>query len=350
MLAALLSQDLGLDLGSSRTRVVVRGAGVVHDLPTAVAVRTHRSGRAEVVALGEDAAAMLGREPEGLKVIRPVRCGRIVEPAIAETLVTWLVRAAHGGRTWARPRVAVAVADDAAPSDRRALVDVATSAGARKVEALSAQRLAARGAGVLEGAPQGHLLVDLGAGATRIAVLSGDRVVASTTLEVAGDVFDGAVIRCLRREHELLVGGPTAEAVRRAVGAAIDPAPGRSWVAGRCLRRGLPRAVEVDAATLAAALAEPIAAIGAAIRGVLVRTPPELVRDVVDHGLLLCGGASLVRHLDVALRASTGLAVLPVERPDRAVARGLELHLAGPGEGWKVPDLALAGLRPSPAR
>ncbi len=353
MLAALLSLDLGLDLGSSRTRVVVRGGDVVSDVPTCVAVRVRRSGRSEVIAIGAEAEALLGREPEGLKVIRPVRCGRVVEPAIAETLVTYLVRAAHGGRTWIRPRIAVAVPDDAPAGERRALLDVATSAGARTVAPWSSQLLAARGAGLDAGAVNGHLVVDMGAGATRIAVLSGDQVVASTSLEVAGDVLDGAILRMLKREHELWVGTSTAEALRRRVGAAPEGAKGTTWVAGRCLRRGLPRAVDVEDESVRRALMEPIEAIGAAIRGVLARTPPDLARDVADHGLILCGGAALLQHVDVALRGSTGLAVLTVERPDRAVAHGLVHYLngqAGPISGLGNPFAALDRLQPVPSR
>lgn len=352
MIAALFSQDLALDVGSSRTRLIVRGAGVVHDLPTVVAIRTRRSGRADVVALGEDARAMQGRAPEAIRVVRPIRAGRVVEPAILETWLSWLVRSTHGGRTWMRPRILLAFDGDAPEIERRRLADACTSAGARELAWVPSALAAARGSGLAEGASSGHMVVDVGAGSTRVALIARGRVLASTSIEVAGEVFDGAVLRLLKRDHELLAGPLTAEALKLHLGGVDDADHSPLLAAGRCLRRGLPRSVAVERAALRLALSEPLAAIGAALRRVLELAPDELAQDVVDHGVLLCGGGSRLADVDRALRAGTGLAMLPVEAPDRAVARGLDALLAGrPFQAARAaPAWLPAALLPSPTR
>lgn len=329
MIAALLSQDLALDVGSCRTRVYVRGGGVVADVPTVVSVRTRRSGVREVLAVGDDAARMIGRAPDGVEVVRPVRGGAIVVPEIAEILLGHLVRAVHGRSRWVRPRLLVAVDQVAPDRTTRALRDACDTVGARTVVAVPQPVATACGAGLDEAASAGHMIVDIGAGTTHIAVVCLGEVVASTTLDVAGDVLDGAIIRMLRRDHALLVGPATAERVKRElVGVAVADAV-RLTVGGRCLRTGVPRAVELGAADVAEALREPLLALGVGVRRVLEQTPPEVASDVVDHGVILSGGGSLVRDLDLLLRQCTGLAMLPVERPDQAVVRGLGALLDG---------------------
>lgn len=329
MIGAMLSQDLALDLGSSTTRVHVRGAGVVLDLPSVIAVRTWRSGRREMVAVGEDARAMLGRTPDGLDVVRPIRRGRIADADLAQAFLSHLVRSVHGRSRFARPRIAVAVRPDASEPDLRAIRDSFESVGARDVQLAPCAVAGALGAGLDVDAATGHMVVDIGSGTTHIAVLCLREVVASATLDVAGDVMDGAVLRMLRRNHALLVGASTAEATRITLGAAMEPREGEIRVAGRCLRRGVPSASIVSGAELCEAIAEPVAAIGAAIRRVLEQTPPEIASDVVDHGVILWGGASQLPNLDLALRAQTGLAMLPVDDPERTVIRGVGTLLEG---------------------
>lgn len=317
----LLSQDLAIDLGSDRTRVGVRGAGVVRDIATAVALRTTDRGQRAVIAVGDNARHMLGRTPAGLTVVRPVRAGRIVESAVADVLLEHLFTEIHGRRGIARPRVLLAEAPDATVRTRRTLHDCATAAGARAVATIPRPIAAAVGAGLDPTGPLAHMIVDLGGGTTTIAVVCRGAVIASTTLEIGGDVFDGALLRLLRREHHLLIGTDAAERLKRAAWA-LDPPDTVLRVAGRCLDRAVPRAVEVDSADLTRALADPLAAIGAAIRLVLERTPPEVANDVVGHGAFLCGGSAVLPGIDAALRGLTGLAMLAVDEPDRVVIDG----------------------------
>lgn len=322
----LLAPDIALDLGSSRTRLFVRGEGVVQDVATAVAVRTWRSGRRQVVALGDEAQGMLGRTPDGLEVVRPVRAGQVVDRDVAAALVTHLVRRVHGGGL-VGPRAVVAITRDAPDRTRRGIRGALEALGARAVHLVPKPLAAAVGAELGLDHPTGQMIVDLGGGTTHIAVLCSGEIIASTTLEVGGDVLDGAVLRCLRRNHDLEIGQPTAERIKRRLGSVGEPVDDVEIVAGRCLRRGIPRAVEVSGEEIAAALREPVAAIGAAIRRVLEQTPTEAAGDVVDHGVLLTGGGSALRDVDVALRAATGLAVLLTEAPAQAVVRGVG-HLA----------------------
>lgn len=331
MLGALFSQDLALDLGSTATRVSVRGGDTVADMPSVVAVRTRRSGRREVIAVGDEAQAMLGRTPDGIEAVRPVRAGRILVPDVADALVRHLFSSMHGRRSWVRPRVLLSVAPDAAPSDIRAVRDVCENAGARSVHTMEHPLAAARGAGLDLGATAGHMIVDVGGGATRVAVVCLGEVVVSTTLAVAGDVFEGAILRMLEREHALRVGLSTLEHIKRTLGAAVEPIDASERVAGRCLRGGVPRATDVTGEQVHAALVDPVAAIGTGIRRVLEQTPPEIASDVVDHGVILCGGGSQLADLDLALRAQTGLAMLAVETPDLAVLRGLSRALSSEG-------------------
>ncbi len=329
----LFSQDLALDLGSARTRVYLRGGGVMVDVPSVVAVRTRRSGRQDIVAVGEDAAAMIGRTPKDIEAIRPIRAGRILAYDAADALLLHLVRAIHGRAGWIRPRVVVAVDQGAPEVANRAVRDSCEAFGARDVQLVSKPLAAALGSGLNVEAPSGHMVVDVGAGTTQIAVVCRNEVIASTAVELGGDVFDGAIIRLLKRDHELLIGQPTAERVKRSIGAATEPIPGATeHVAGRCLRRGIPRSVTLGAADVCRALAEPIGAIGAGIRRVLEQTPPEVASDVVDHGVILTGGASQLRNLDLALRGATGLAMLPGDHPEHAVILGAGKAL----ETWEI--------------
>jgi rod shape-determining protein MreB len=324
----LLSQDLALDLGSSRTRVHLRGTGVVLDLPSVVTIRTHRSGRKEVTAVGDEAEAMIGRTPRDMDAVRPVRAGRIVAFEAADALLLHIVQAIHGRTGWVRPRMVVAVGQDAPELVHRAVRDSCERVGAREVHLVSKPLAAALGCGLDLESPAGHMIVDIGAGTTQVAVLCMNEVVASTTLEIGGDVFDGAILRHLLRQHALLVGQPSAARVKHAIGAALEPEAGaRLAVAGRCMRQGVPRMVQLTAPEVSECLSEPIAAIAAGIRRVLEQTPPEVASDVVDHGVILTGGGSQLRNLDIALRAGTGLAILPAGVVDHAVIGGAGVAL-----------------------
>ncbi len=326
MLSAVLglfSQDLAVDLGTSNTRIYQRGAGVVCQEPTVVAVHTDRRGRRRVIALGEEARPMRGRTPRDIDVVSPVRQGQIHDYEVAEALLLHLVRRVHGRNSWVSPKMVVAIPHRTTEMERRALRESCETAGAREVHLVPRPLAAAIGAGLPVDRPSGHLLVDLGGGATEVSVLSLGGIVSSRVVPGGGAGLDRAVSDFLRDTHDLLVGDPTAELLKQELGEALPPLRARTRrVSGRCVRRGVPRAVDVDSAALHCALHDEVAAIASAIRAVLDESPPELAADIVDHGVVLTGGGSGLRGLEAALREATGLAVVQAERPAQAVVEG----------------------------
>jgi rod shape-determining protein MreB len=293
------------------------------DIPTVVAVRTRRSGKREVIAVGEEARAMIGRTPEDVEAVRPVRQSRIVEYDVADALLLHLARITEARGGWTRPNIAVAVPQNATEMALRAVRDSCEAFRPKEVTLMPSPIAAAMGCDLNLAGTAGHMLVDVGAGTTEIAVMCMNEVITATTLEIGGDVLDGAIIRALRRDHALLVGPITAERIKQEIGAAAEPdSDAVTNVYGRCLRQGIPRSVQLSSYEVSQALREPVAAIGAAVRRVLEQTPPEIASDVVDHGVILCGGASQLRNLDLALRADTGLAILPAIQATSAVVVG----------------------------
>jgi len=326
MLSAVLglfSQDLAVDLGTSTTRIYQRGGSVVCDEPTLVAVHTDRRGRRQVIAVGEEARPMCGRTPRDIEVVRPVRQGQIHDYEVAEALLLHLVRRVHGRNTWVSPKMVVAIPHRTTEMERRALRESCETAGAREVYLVSRPLAAALGAGLPVERPSGHLVVDLGGGATEASVVSMGGVARSRLVPGGGRGLDRAIADHLWDAHDLLVGEPTAERLKVELGEALPPTRGRTRrVSGRCLRRGVPRTVEVTAHAVHDALSGGIAAVAHAIRALLDESPPELAADIVDHGVVLVGGGSHLRGLPAALREATGLAVVQAERPDLAVVEG----------------------------
>lgn len=327
MLSAVLglfSQDLAVDPGTSRTRVHLRAQGVVCDEPTVVAVHTDRQGRRKVVAIGAEALPMLGRTPEDHEVIEPIRDGRVADFEVAEAFLLHLVRQIHGRNGWIRPRMVVPVPHGASDMEVRALRDSCESAGAREVHLVPRPVAAGLGAGLPIHEPSGHLVVDLGGGSTEVSVVALSGVVTCHGVPGGGVGMDEAIRVWLEREHGLLVGRPTAERLKRELGSAwpTDVEDASAIVKGRCVRRGVPRALEVRAAEVRGALADHVQAIVDAIRGIVEGAPPELASDIVDNGVVLVGGGSRLRGLELAIRQHTGLPVVQAERPEEAVVHG----------------------------
>ncbi len=318
----LFSQDLAVDLGSCRTRVHLRGAGIVCDEPTVVAVRSDRDGRRSVIGIGEEALPMLGRTPADIDATRPIRNGRVADFEVAEAFLLHVVRRIHGRNGWMRPRMVVPVPHHASDMEVRAVRDSCEAAGAREVHLVPRPLAAAIGVGLPVEQPSGYLVVDIGGGITEVSILSLNGVVSCHAVPAGGTGHDEAIVTWLRETHGLLVGQPTAEALKIELGAAHDPRASTAWVKGRCLRRGVPRAVQVDAVSVYEALKPQVSAIAGAIRTALEQAPPELASDVVDHGVVLCGGGSQLHGLDRALRTQTGLAVVHAEDPTRSVVSG----------------------------
>jgi rod shape-determining protein MreB len=328
----LFSQDLAVDLGTSFTRIHLRNAGPVCEEPTVVALHTDRGGRRRVTAIGTAARPMLGRTPDDIQAIQPIRRGRVADFEVAEALLLHLVRRVHGRNGWMRPRMVVAVPHHASDMEVRAVRDSCESAGAREVQLVPRPIAAALGAQLPIHEPSGTLVVDVGGGSTEVSVLSLSGVVSCHTVDGGGEGMDEAIIEWLGREKRLLVGQPSAERLKIELGTASHPDPRRTAVVkGRCLRRGVPRAETVSAVDVHQALLPHVEAIAAAVRTAIEDAPPELGSDIVDHGVVLTGGGAALDGLDRALRDRTGLPVVCAENPERAVITGIGRVLDEPG-------------------
>jgi rod shape-determining protein MreB len=321
MAFAGLGSDLAVDLGTANTCVYALGKGVVVDEPSLIAFNT-ATGKVE--AVGEDARGMLGRTPERLKPVRPIRDGVIADFDATEKMLTYFLRKATqkvGG--WARPRVVVGVPSQITPVERRAVKESAYRAKVSEVYLVDEPMAAALGAGLPITEAGGTMIIDIGGGTTDIAVISLSGVVISRSIRVAGDAFDDAIIQHLKRRHEVLIGEPTAEAIKLEIGSATKlDKPLTMEVKGRHLGRGVPVKVTVSDTEIRDALAEPLKAIISAVRETLDQIPPELSADIFDRGVALCGGSVLLRNFDSRLREETQLRVMVVDHPLSAVVLG----------------------------
>jgi len=323
-----MSPDMAIDLGTANTCIHVRGRGVVCREPSAIAIHEDRRGNRRVLAVGRPAAAMLGRTPGDISVLRPLKDGAITDFEVTEALLRHLMLQVQGRRLWVGPRVAVCVPFGTTDVERRAVRESAEASGAREVHLVEQPLAAAVGAGLPVQEAQGSMVVDVGAGTTDIAVLSLGGIVYSRSLKVGGEALDQAIVQYLRDEHRLLVGPVTAERVKIELGAAVVDEPGRTMaVKGRDLRHGLPRALEVTADEIGRALAEPIQLIVEAVHASLEHTPPDLAADVAETGIVLTGGGSQLRGLDRLLSDATNLPVVVSEAPEIAVVVGAGLIL-----------------------
>lgn len=324
MLSAVLglfSQDLAVDLGTSNTRVHLRGAGLVCDEPTVMTVHEHPSHGRRVVAIGAEALPMVGRTPRDLEAIQPIRAGRIDHFEVAEAFLLHLVRRVHGRNGWMRPRMVVAVPHHASDMEIRAVRDSCESAGARTVELVPRPLAAALGAGLPVEEPAGTLVIDIGGGGTEISLIALSGVVASQVVPGGGEGLDGALVEWLAEAHGILVGRPSAERLKIQLG--MSGGDDAALVKGRCLTRGVPRALSVTAAEVREALTPGVRSIAEAVGQLLSEAPPELSTDVVDRGVVLTGGGSLLTDLESTLRDWTHFPFIQAETPQHAVVNGL---------------------------
>ncbi|WP_370246498.1 rod shape-determining protein [Nocardioides sp.] len=321
MANSIIGRDMAVDLGTANTLVYVRGRGVVLDEPSVVALHEQTG---EVLAVGRDAKEMVGRTPDHIRALRPLRDGVIADFEATEQMLRWFIARVHRRRYLARPRMVVCVPSGITPVERRAVQEAGYQAGARRVFIVEEPMAAAIGAGLPVHRPTGNMVVDVGGGTTEVAVISLGGIVTSLSIRTAGDDLDQAIITWLKKEHALMLGERTAEEVKTTLGSAApgpeDDVPHR--VRGRDLVSGLPRTVEVTAAQVREALAEPLHAIVDAVRVTLDQTPPELAGDIMDRGIVLTGGGALLRGLDDRLRAETGMPVHVADDPLTSVALG----------------------------
>ena len=323
-LFGLFSADMAIDLGTANTLVYVKGRGIVLNEPSVVALATSR-GKRQVLAVGEEAKQMVGRTPGNVEAIRPLRDGVIADFEVSEEMIKHFIRRVHPRRGFATPRMVICVPSGSTAVERRAIQESAESAGARKVFLVEEPMAAALGAGLPVTAPTGSMVVDIGGGTTEVAILSLGGIVYAKSIRVGGNKMDEAIINHVRRNHSLLIGEATAEAVKIRIGSACLPEDGQGEVIeirGRDLMNGVPKEIVISQRQVAEALAEPVNAIIEAVKIALEHTAPELSADIVDKGIVLTGGGALLGNLDFVLRHSTGLPVSLAEEPLTCVALG----------------------------
>ncbi len=324
-LLGLLSNDMAIDLGTANTLVYVKGRGIVLNEPSVVAIAEVR-GKKQVLAVGEEAKSMVGRTPGNIAAIRPLRDGVIADFEVAEEMIKHFIRKVHNRRGFASPMIIVCVPSGSTAVERRAIQESAESAGARRVLLIEEPMAAAIGAGLPVTEPTGSMIVDIGGGTTEVAVISLGGIVYARSVRVGGDKMDEAIISYIRRTQNLLIGESSAEKIKIELGAAHPPPDGLEgpWreVKGRNMMNGVPREVQVSQRQIAESLAEPVNQIVEAVKVALENTPPELAADIVDKGIVLSGGGSLLLGLDEVLRVSTNLPVMLAEDPLSCVALG----------------------------
>jgi rod shape-determining protein MreB len=323
-LFSVFSNDMAIDLGTANTLVYVKGKGIVLNEPSVVAYQTIH-GKKEVKAVGEDAKLMLGRTPGSIETIRPMRDGVIADFDVAEEMIKYFIRKVQPNTMFSKPVVVVCVPYGATAVEERAIEQSVISAGARKAFLIPEPIAAAIGSGLPITEPTGSMIVDVGGGTTEVAVLSLSDIVYARSIRVGGDKMDEAIASHLRRQHNLLIGESTAEKIKKAIGSARIPADGigeTMLVRGRDLLNGVPKEQEITQAQIAESLTEPVQQIVEAVMVALEATPPDLAADIIDNGVMLAGGGSLLHDLDVSLREQTGLAISVAEDPLACVALG----------------------------
>lgn len=322
---AFLGCDTAIDMGTANTRVYVRGRGLVLDEPSVVAVA---AGTGKVVAVGGEARRMMGRAPTGIVVHRPLKEGVIADLDLAERMLRGFLGIAHGWRRMAKPRVVVSMPGAVTAVERSAVEDTIFRAGARRVSLIDEAVAAGIGAGLVLGEPSAAMVVDIGAGATAAAIMSMGGVVATHAVRVGGDALDQAIVSHARMEHSLLTGHQTAELVKIGIGG-VRPAgePEHIALRGRDIASGLPRTISLSSDDVRKALSEPIGAIVGAVQATLEMCPPELSGDLMDRGIALTGGGSLLFGLVDVLREQTGLPIHLAEDPFGAVVLGAARYM-----------------------
>ena len=312
--------DIGIDLGTASILVYIRGRGVVLKEPSVVAFDRDTN---RIKAIGEDARLMLGRTPGNIVAVRPLRQGVISDYTVTEKMLKYFITKAMGKKALRKPRIAVCIPSGATEVERKAVEDATYQAGARDVSIIEEPVAAAIGAGIDISKACGNMIVDIGGGTADIAVISLGGTVVSTSIKIAGDDFDEALVRYMRKKHNLLIGERTAEDIKIKIGTCFPLAQNDTMdVRGRNLVTGLPKTVSVSSEETEEALHETTVQIVETIHSVLEKTPPELAADIADRGIVLTGGGSLLRGLEDLIAAKTGINTMTAEDPMTAVAIG----------------------------
>ncbi len=323
-LKGALSADMAIDLGTANTLVYVKGRGIVLNEPSVVAISNYK-GKKHVLAVGEEAKLMVGRTPGNIQAIRPLRDGVIADFEVAEEMIKHFIRKVHNRRSFAAPQIIVCVPAGSTAVERRAIQESAESAGGRRVFLIEEPMAAAIGAGLPVTEPTGSMVVDIGGGTTEIAVISLGGIVYACSVRVGGDKMDEAIISYIRRNHNLLIGEATAERIKKDIGSGIlttESATITMSIKGRSLVTGVPKEIEINQSQIAESLNEVVTTIAEGVKTALENTPPELSADIVDRGIVMTGGGSLLKNLNKVIAEVTGVPVFVAENALNCVVLG----------------------------
>lgn len=316
----MASTDIGIDLGTASILVYIRGKGVVLKEPSVVAFDRDTQ---KIRAIGEDARLMLGRTPGNITAVRPLRQGVISDYTVTEKMLRYFIQKAIGKKIYRKLNIAVCVPSGVTEVEKKAVEDAAVNCGARDVFIIEEPIAAAIGAGIDIDKPCGNMIVDIGGGTTDIAVISLKGTVVSTSVKIAGDDFDEAIVRYMRKKHNLLIGERTAEEVKIKVGTCYPLSEDMTMdVRGRNLVTGLPKSVPISSSEIQEALRETTVQIVEAVHSVLEKTPPELAADIADRGIVLTGGGAMLRGLDQLIQSKTGINTMVADDAMTCVAIG----------------------------
>ncbi|MFW6216039.1 MAG: rod shape-determining protein [Alkalispirochaetaceae bacterium] len=318
------STDIGIDLGTCNTLVYIKGKGIVASEPSVVAVER---GTKKVVAVGEEARRMLWKTPGDIIAIRPLRDGVIADLETTEKMIRYFISKVLQRRWFVKPRMVIGVPSCITDVEKRAVIESAEKAGAREVRVIEESLAAAIGANIPIFEPAGHMVCDIGGGTSEISVISLGGMVVTNAIRLGGDEFDEAIMKHVRTVHNLIIGEGTAEELKKKIGnAAADKKIEKMEIKGTDAITGLPRRLEIDSVEVREALQEPITAIVEEIKRTLGQTPPELAADIVERGIVLTGGGSLLKGLDTLIANETGVPVFRAEDPMNCVALGAGMY------------------------
>ncbi len=320
-----MARKIGIDLGTANVLVYVKGRGIVLSEPSVVALSTRDN---RIKAVGAEALAMVGREPESVEVVRPMRNGVIADYDITEAMLKYFIRKANSRLPFSKPEVMICIPAGVTTVEMRAVREAAIAAGARHAYLIREPLAAAIGANIPTAQPSGNLIVDIGGGTTEVAVISLNDIVVSNSVRVGGNKFDEAIAAYIKRKYNVLIGERTAESIKIEIGSALPLArPLTMQVRGRDQVAGLPRTIEVSSNEITEAIQEPLEAVVNATRAVLAETPPELSSDIIDKGMIMTGGGSMLRRINELLTEVTGVPCYVADQPANCVAIGTGLAL-----------------------
>ncbi|MCL2512895.1 MAG: rod shape-determining protein [Oscillospiraceae bacterium] len=323
----LFAQDMGIDLGTSNTRVYVKGKGIVIDEPSVVAIDIEQTPE-KVVAVGTEAKQMLGRTPGSISAVRPLKDGVIADFNVTVAMLSSIIKKAVGNSLFSRPRVMIAIPSGVTEVERKAVHDAAKSAGARYVSLIEAPMAAAIGAGLPVASPVGCMVVDIGGGSAETAILSLCDIVASRSVRAGGDRFDEAIIAYVKKKWNMLIGERTAEDIKIKLGSAYHyEGEGALDAHGRSLADGLPKNIEITSKDVREAISDTVNQMINSIKMTLEKIPPELAADIIETGIMLTGGTARLRGLDRLISLETKMPVVVADEPEGCIIRGVRLCL-----------------------